>query len=222
MLQHISDGLQAIEKFFKEYPFLRDFIIAFAGVVFGGAVTLLNNKSARHKQALFEMQLDILKKEAALSEEIADRMEDAEIVLSHDMKTVLELRLEINDIYKSMVKLNKSLDGERPFVRRYLKAATVEKSAQLVTSYLDVFCIKSEERVFQLKESLNQKEIDKLREIEVDVKMLACELKEAIEAIAMPGIFARIKRKFRKLYMSIEGAFALVRMNGKKKRKLLK
>ena len=221
MWQCLNDFLRCVENFFEGYAFLKDFIIAFIGVVFGGVVTVLINRGARRKQALFELQYDILKKQAESAETIEKDVEALEILLSFRKITMADAEEKIASVNSALIKLNENLREKRMFVRKYLKAVSVERSAQIVSDYMKVFYVVGKNGFLdlKLKESLDNDDIESLRQIDRDVKSLWHELIESMETMVAPGLLAKLRRKLRKPAMLVEeaGAIAKVQRENKKR-----
>ena len=76
MWQWLKDLLTYLEKGFSNYPFLKDVVIASLGVIFGGVVTVIINRGAIRKQALFDMKYDILKEQTKEVNELAQILKD--------------------------------------------------------------------------------------------------------------------------------------------------
>ena len=109
MWQWLKDLITYLENSFNNYPFLKDVVVASLGVILGGIVTVIINKGAIRKQALFDMKYDILKEQTKKVDELAKSIEAIEIKLSFQIVTIADLSKDIESTQSALCELNKEL-----------------------------------------------------------------------------------------------------------------
>ena len=220
MWQWLKDLLTYLEKGFSNYPFLKDVVIASLGVIFGGVVTVIINRGAIRKQALFDMKYDILKEQTKEVNELAKSIETIEICLSFKKATLSELSNDIESLQSALLKLNEDLEEKRRFVINYISATVVERSAQYVVDYREVFYVQGDGGLFdyQLKDKLSSDDINKLRVLIDNLKKLSIKLNEEKEKLIAPSLISRVFRKLRWIRLTLTKPFAWRKINKEKKK----
>lgn len=210
MWQWIKDFLTYLENGFKNYPFLKDVVIASLGVIFGGVVTVIINRGAIRKQALFDMKYDILKEQTNKVNELAKCVEAIEINISFQKVTIADLSKDIDSLQSALLQLNNDLDDKRRFVVNYISATMVERSAQYAVDYQKVFYVQGDGGIFdfQLKQKLSPDEINSLRVLTNNLKKLANKLNEEKEKLIAPSLFSRFVRRLRGIRLTLAKPFA--------------
>lgn len=211
MINCIENFLKTIEGFFTGYPFFQDFIIAFIGVIFGGVVTVIINNGAMRKQCRFDMQYKILDEEFKNISEIYKKIEMLEIGLSFGDGKTEPYQKEIDEVQHLLLKLNDRLRQKRKFVRKYMSATIVEKSAQCVTDYVKILYTRGDNGFFDFHiiENVDCDKIEQLRNFENYVRDLTNDMADAMESIVSPGWIAKFSRVLRKPCMIIEDCNAI-------------
>lgn len=211
--------LTTVESIFATYSFAKEVILVVFGAVFGGICTVIINNGAMRKQCRFDMQYKILKEEASNVEELYKKVEKLEIVLSFGDGNTKTFTNDIEDIQKSLLKLNERLKDKRKFVRKYMKAIIVEKSAQDVSDYMKILYTHGKNGIFdfQLIPKVDAKAIAELRAFEGQIQSLSNDMSEAMESLIAPGLIAKLKRKLRKYGMVIEECVAISKVSHRKK-----
>jgi len=211
------DVIQEIEQLFVSYPFAKDCLLVVLSVILGAFFTAIINNGAMKKQSKFNLQYEILKKELDKVVELSKSIESLEIMISFSKQEIEVFEEEIEQVNHMLLRTNESLRDNRKFVRKYLNAKSVEFSARLVSDYLKLMYDQSKGLMnFEVIQSIDGNKIDHLRNISSDVKKLENQLSESLEELISPGIFSKIKRKFRKPFMFIEEIMAIRSVNKKK------
>lgn len=215
------DVVTTIETFFETYSFTKEAFLVIFGAVFGGICTVIINNGAMRKQCRFDMQYSILKDEADKLSELSKQVEALEIKLSFGNHSTAEFASEIDEIQHLLLKTNASLREKRRFVRKFLNAVTVEKSAQYVSDYMKILYQQGDGGLFDFRmvSSVNVDQLEALRKFEANVQTLSNDIAEAMESAIMPGIASKIKRKLRKPGMMIEECVAIVKVGHNRKKK---
>lgn len=218
MMSCIENLLKTVESFFTGYPFFQDFIIAFIGVIFGGVVTVIINNGAMRKQCRFDMQYKILDEELANISEIYKKIEMLEIGLSFGDGKTEPYEKEIEEVQHLLFKLNERLRNKRKFVRKYMSAVIVEKSAQCVTDYTKILYTLGNNGIFDFNmiEKVDCDTIEQLRIFEKYVLELTNDMAEAMESIVSPGWIAKFIRVLRKPGMMVEECNAIRKVHKQK------
>lgn len=205
------DFLKNIETFFATYSFSKDVILVVFGAVFGGICTVIINNGAIRKQCKFDMQYKILNEEAENIASIYKKIETIEIGLSFGDRKTDKLKDEIDEIQYLLLALNERLRNKRKFVRKYMSALIVEKSAQFVTDYMKLLYTHGKNGIFDfvMVSEVDDEKLSNLRNFENDFQKYCNDMVEAMEMIIEPSIFSRVKRKLRKPGMFIEECNAI-------------
>lgn len=211
--------LTSIETIFETYSFAKEVILIIFGAVFGGICTVIINNGAMRKQCRFDMQYKILSEEAENVSELYRKVEALEIKISFGDKETAPYAEDISEIETRLLKLNERLREKRKFVRKYMKATTVEASAQYVSDFLNIFYTFGEGGLtdMRLTSKLSVDKIEKLRSLETHIRQLGNEMTDSMEELISPGIISKFKRKARKPLMFLEECNA-IRMVAKKKK----
>lgn len=210
--------LTTIESFFEPYSFAKEILLVAIGAVFGGICTVIINIGAMRKQCQFDMQYKILKEEADNVSSLYKKVEALEIYLSFGDDSTDKYTKEIEEVQKLLLRLNERLRDKRKFVRKYLNAAIVEKTARYVSDYMEIMYIHGQNEFldFQIISKTDAQVIEKLRQFETNIQKLSNEMSEAMEHLIAPGIVAKIKRKLRRPGMFIEECVAICKVHQKK------
>jgi len=210
-----------IETFLAAYPFLKECVLVFISVVLGGVCTVAINNGAMRKKCRFDMQHDILKAESKKITKLHKALEELEIGFSFINKETSEFKNKIEEIDLLLLKTNESLRTQRKFVRKYLSATLVEKSAQLISDYHRILFRFGAGGFMdmQIVDEINSESLNSLRMLVSDVQKLSDDMTESLEKLISPSIFARIKRKFRKPVMIIEELHAISSVHRVEKKK---
>ena len=147
----MNDVVTTIEAFFETYSFTKDAFLVIFGAVFGGVCTVIINNGAMRKQCRFDMQYKILKEEADKLNDLSKKVEALEIKLSFGNHSTVELASEIDEIQHLLLKTNESLREKRKFVRKFLSAVIVEKSAQYVSDYMRILYQQGDGGIFDFR-----------------------------------------------------------------------
>lgn len=207
--------LTGIKTFLSVHPSIKEVLIAvfasFFGAFFGGISSIISNNRAMRKQCRFDMQYQILKDEFDNISLLYKKVEKLEITLSFGDGSTEALSNEMDDINLSFLKLNERLREKRKFVRKYLNAVIVEKSAKFVADYLSIAYTHGENGLLDwtLIQKVDADGIQKLRVLEHDIQILCNDMSEAMESLIEPGIMAKAKRRLRKIGMFFEEAKAI-------------
>lgn len=214
---YFVDLLKTIESVFETYSFAKEFILVVLGAIFGGICTTIINDAAMKKQCLFDLQYKILKEEADNVANLYKLVESLEINLSFNNGDTDKYANQIDEVQKLLLKLNDRLRNKRKFVRKYLSATIVEKTAQYVSDYKKIMYTQGQNGIldFQIISKSDDQLIKKLRRFEFDIQKLSNEMSEAMEHLIAPGIVAKIKRKLRKPGMIIEEFIAISKVHRK-------
>lgn len=211
------DVIQEIEQLFVSYPFAKDFLLIVLSVILGAFFTAIINNGAMKKQSKFNLQFEILKKELDKVVELSKSIESLEIMISFSKQEIEVFKEDIEKVNHMLLRTNESLRDNRKFVRKYLNAKSVEFSARLVSDYLKLMYDQSKGLMnFEVIQSIDGNKIENLRKISSDVKKLENQLSESLEELISPGMYSKIKRKFRKPFMFIEELMAIRSVNKKK------
>lgn len=207
----MGELITKIEVFFEVYSFTQEVLLVVFGAVFGGICTVIVNKGAIRKQCKFDMQYKILSEETEHISEICKKIESVEIGLSFGTGETDPLKNEIDEVQYLLLALNERLRNKRKFVRKYLNAVIVEKTAQYISEYTKILYNIGNNGFFDLHmiSKVDSNKIEKLREFNHSFKELSNDMAEAMETIIEPGIIAKVKRKLRKLGMFIEECNAI-------------
>lgn len=208
------------EAFFENYSFTQEVLLVVIGAVFGGICTVIINKGAIRKQCKFDMQYKILSEEIDNIADICKKNEAIEIGLSFGTGETAPFKDEINEIQYSLLSLNERLRSKRKFVRKYLSAVIVEKSAQFVTDYTKVLYIPGNEGFWdwRMVAKVDTDGINSLRKFSQLFKNLNNDMTEAMETIIEPGVIAKLKRKLRKPGMFLEECYAISKVHKREKK----
>ncbi|WP_449290974.1 hypothetical protein [Oscillibacter ruminantium] len=211
----------SIEAFFETYSFTKDAFLVIFGAVFGGICTVIINNGAMRKQCRFDMQYKILKEEADKLNDLSKKVEALEIKLSFGNHSTAELASEIDEIQHLLLKTNENLREKRRFVRKFLSAVIVEKTAQYVSDYMKILYQQGDGGIFDFRmvSAVNAEKLEELRNFETNIQRLSNEMAEAMESVIMPGIVSKVKRKLRTPGMMIEDCVAIVKVGHNKKKK---
>jgi len=192
----VGDLITKIENFFETYSFTQEVLLVVLGVVFGGICTVIINRGAIRKQCKFDMQYKILSAEAENIADICKKIETIEIGLSFGTGETALLESEINEVQYLLLSLNERLKTKRKFVRKYLSAVIVEKTAQYVTEYTKILYTLGDKGFYDWRmiSKVDTEKINSLREFNNDFKKLNNDMTESMEAIIEPGIIAKIKK----------------------------
>jgi ElaB/YqjD/DUF883 family membrane-anchored ribosome-binding protein len=209
--------LISIESFFKTYSIAKEIILVIIGAVFGGICTAIINNGAMRKQCQFDMQYKILKEEMDNVISLYKKVEALEIYLSFGDDSTEKYTNEIEEVQKLLLNLNERLRDKRKFVRKYLNATIVEKTALYVSDYMKIMYIHGQNGLldFQIISNTDAQVIEKLRQFETNIKKLSYEMSEGMEQLIAPGIVAKIKRKLRRPKMFIEECIAIYKVHKK-------
>lgn len=216
----MGDLITKIGAFFETYSFAQEVFLVVFGALFGGICTVIINKGAIRKQCKFDMQYKILSEETENISNIAKKIEAIEIKLSFGTGETTPLENEINEVQHSLLSLNERLRTKRKFVRKYLSAVIVEKSAQYVTEYTRILYTLGDKGFcdWRMISKIDADGINTLREFNQSFKILSNDMAEAMEMIIEPGIIAKIKRKLRKPGMFIEECYAISKVHKDEKK----
>ena len=216
----LGEFFAKLECFFATYSFAKETLLIVLGAILGGIGTVIINNGAIRKQCRFDMQYSILSDEAEKVSELAKKVETLEILLSFGSGETDGHLNEIEEIHHLLLKLNERLRDKRKFVRKYLSAVIVEKSAQYVTDYMKLLYRQGDNGVFdfQVITVVNIDTINKLREFEKNILKLSNDISDAMEKVISPGMVAKLGRKIRKLAMLIEECNAIRAVHKKRGR----
>lgn len=216
----VGDLITKIETFFETYSFTQEVLLVVFGAVLGGICTVIINRGAIRKQCKFDMQYKILSEENENILSIAKKIEAIEIGLSFGTGETAPLESEINEVQYLLLSLNERLRTKRKFVRKYLSAVIVEKSAQYVTEYTKVLYTLGDRGFYDLQmiSKVDADKINSLRMFSQSFKALSNDMAEAMETIIEPGIIAKIRRKLRKPGMLIEECYAISKVHKSEKK----
>lgn len=212
---YLSDFLTNIETIFATYTFAKEVFIAVFGAIFGGICTVIINNVAIRKQSKFDMQYKILNAESENIASLCKKIETIEIGLSFGNGETTPLKNEIDEVQYLLLSLNERLRNNRKFVRKYVSALIVEKSAQYVSEYMKILYTHGKNGIFdfELISKVDSEKITKLREFKKNFQKLSNDMTEAMESIIEPSIFSKIKRKLRKPGMFIEECNAIKKVH---------
>ena len=201
----------SIEILLNTYSFAKEVILLVIGVVLGGICTIILNNGAIRKQAKFNMQYRILSTEAKDIDAIYKKIEAIEIALSFGDGETKALENNINEVQYLLLALNERLRNKRTFVRKYMSAVIVEKSAKLVLTYTNILYTIDGSDIFDFEmiEKVNAEKIKELREFESNFREFNNQITEAMESLIEPSILSRIKRKLLKIGMTMEECNAI-------------
>lgn len=210
----MGDFITKIESFFETYSFTQEVLLVVFGAVFGGICTVIINKGAIRKQCKFDMQYKILSEEAENIANIYKKVEAIEIGLSFGTGETDRLKEEIDEVQHLLLALNERLRNKRKFVRKYISAVIVEKSAHYATDYMKILYTHGNNGLFdfQMVSKVDAEKIMELRKFENNIQELSNDMIESMETIIEPGILSKIKRKLRKPIMMIEDCFAIIKV----------
>lgn len=216
----MGDLITKIEAFFETYSFTQEVLLVVFGAVFGGICTVIINKGAIRKQCKFDMQYKILSEETENIADICNKIEAIEIGLSFGTGETAPLEKEINEVQYLLLSLNERLRNKRKFVRKYLSAVIVEKSAQYVMEYTKIFYTLGDKGFcdWRMIPNIDTDKINALREFNQSFRILSNDMAETMETIIEPGIIAKIKRKLRKPGMFIEECHAISKVHKSEKK----
>ena len=210
----MGDCITKIESFFEAYSFTKEVLLVVFGAVFGGICTVIINKGAIREQCKFDMQYKILSEEAENITNIYKKVEAIEIGLSFGTGETDKLKEEIDEVQHLLLALNERLRNKRKFVRKYINAVIVEKSAHYVTDYMKILYTHGNNGLFdfQMVSKVDKEKIMELRMFKNNIQELSNDMIESMETIIEPGILSKIKRKLRKPIMIIEDCFAIIKV----------
>ena len=211
------DLLKEIERNFVSFPFIKECLLVFISVILGGIFAALINNGAMRKQSKFNLQYNILKQEYEKITDLRKNIEELEINLSFVDNSTEVFIEDIEKVNQMLLKTNESLKEKRKFVRKYLSAKSVEFSAQLIGSYIEMM-YEHNKGLLDIKvvDLVDDRKIEQLRHLILDTVQLENEICESLEKLVSPGVISKIKRKCRKPLMLIEGVIAIVSVNRKK------
>ncbi len=214
------DFFKSIETFFATYSFSKDVILVVFGAVFGGICTVIINNGAIRKQCKFDMQYKILSDEAENITSIYKKIETIEIGLSFGDRKIDKLKDEIDEVQYLLLALNERLRNKRKFVKKYMSALVVEKSAQFVTDYMKLLYTHGKNGIFDfvMISEVDDEKLSNLRNFKNDFQKYCNDMVEAMEMIIEPSIFSRVKRKLRKPAMFIEECNAIRKVHNHNKK----
>ena len=211
----MTELLEKIEAVVKAYPFATEVLMLIVGVILGAISTAIINNLAVRKKAKFDMQYQIVKDEAENVANIYDKIEAVEIDLPNEKGNTKLFFKEIEEIQSLLLSLNSRLCNKRKFVRKYISALMIEKSAKYVLDYKNIF-YKDDmnfDFAFEIIPKIDAEGIRKLRKLKDDFQELSDEMTEALERVIEPGIISRFKRKLRNPIMGVEKISAMMKLN---------
>lgn len=211
----MTELLEKIEAVVKAYPFATEVLMLIVGVILGAISTAIINNLAVRKKAKFDMQYQIVKDEAENVANIYDKIEAVEIDLPNEKGNTKLFFNEIEEIQSLLLSLNSRLCNKRKFVRKYISALMIEKSAKYVLDYKNIFYEDDMKFGFNFKiiSQIDAEGIRKLRKLKDDFQELSDEMTEALERVIEPDIISRVKRKLRNPIMKIEEICAMMKLN---------
>lgn len=211
----MTELLEKIEAVVKAYPFATEVLMLIVGVILGAISTAIINNLAVRKKAKFDMQYQIVKDEAENVVNIYDKIEAVEIDLPNEKGNTKLFFNEIEEIQSLLLSLNSRLCNKRKFVRKYISALMIEKSAKYVLDYKNIFYEDDMKFGFNFKiiSKIDAEGIRKLRKLKDDFQELSDEMTEALERVIEPDIISRVKRKLRNPIMKIEEICAMMKLN---------
>ena len=211
----MTELLEKIEAVVKAYPFATEVLMLIVGVILGAISTAIINNLAVRKKAKFDMQYQIVKDEAENVANIYYKIEAVEIDLPNEKGNTKLFFNEIEEIQSLLLSLNSRLCNKRKFVRKYISALMIEKSAKYVLDYKNIFYEDDMKFGFNFKiiPQINAEGIRKLRKLKDDFQELSDEMTEALERVIEPGIISRFKRKLRNPIMGVEKISAMMKLN---------
>ena len=221
MKEALIDLLKAIETFFTEYQFTKDFLITCLGVIFGGGITILINRGAIRKEAYFRLQYETLSELIGEVYQLEKSIEHLEIGLSFGNRETASFEDQITSIEKSALALNEVFREKRNLIHKCLTGVMLEESAHIPGIFLGIFLDTEKASLTNLsrKKTLTAGDIEKLRYLTVDVRRLKNQMIDSLESIIFPGFFSkqirRIKR-FKVLCGNLYGMWKVDRIKRKK------
>jgi len=221
MFESVYTMLLKIESVFAEYSFSKEAILVLFGAVFGALLTAMINNSAMKAQSRFNMQYKILSEESENISKLHREIEELEIKISFTNMETKQFSEDISKIENQLFKLNERLRDKRKYVRKYMKATTVEKSACCVSEFGKIFRVYGDNGVLDLRlvEKLNGEKLENLRKLVKYIDQLNNEMTEAMEKLISPGLVSKFKRKCRKPIMYLEDCIAIYRVERKNYKK---
>lgn len=210
--------LDKIQCIFTTYPFLKECILIFLSVISGGVITVYINTGAMRKQSKYEMQHTIINSIFEDYNHLAKRLEEFEISYPFNKLNEDDYKNYISSIASEMLQLNEKMREKRKFIRKYLKATTVEKSAIFVLKFQKTFySFDGGLANMTIKSTIGTSDLKDLRLLIQDIKSINNEITEILESFISPSLLSKLSRKIRPIQLFIDELISIIRVNKTKK-----
>lgn len=222
MVETFETLFEAMETFFEQYQFTKDFVIACSGVIFGGVVTVLINKGAIRKQAYFDLQYKTLNELIDQVYELEKSIESLEISLSFGDSKTAPHENKIGIVEDKALALNRVFREKRIIIHKYLTGVMLEKSAYIPAKLYGVIYDKEKSTLSNpaLKDIVSVADIEILREVTSYTRNLKNQMIDSLEKLIFPSILSKLSRQLKKAKIAIGNIYGMWKVQCAEHKKL--
>jgi hypothetical protein len=215
--------LQQVMDFFRkslQETFAQESLLIIMSVFFGGVITVIVNNGAMKKQSRFDMRRKILDELLQQSESFQKKLEHLEMGIAFKTLDDADYNAAANEVIRLSLNLNEALRTKRKFVVGYIRATTVEESAEIVSQINKALCEFGDGGFIDIrvKQTRDDKMVNALRALSSDANRLSKAITEALEKLSSPCLFARLFRLLRPIRL-IAGEYWAIWRVGRKREK---